>query len=134
MSAKFGVARVEAVVRVLKDQLDLEHALWSLRSGGGGRQRRTGGSDGVSDRAALWLAEFHHRGPTDSKTADAQAGYEKALSVTMAAHANLITQTAGMQAGLMAASMEAYVIDNEMLGFDAALPWSRSVRRRFVRR
>ena len=48
----------------------------------------------------------------------AQAGYEKALSITMAAHAgaNLITQTAGMQAGLMGASMEAYVIDNDMLG------------------
>ncbi len=57
-------------------------------------------------------------GATDSKTADAQAGYEKALSVTMAAHAgaNLITQAAGMQAGLTAASMEAYVIDNDMLG------------------
>ena len=30
--------------------------------------------------------------------------------------ANLITQAAGTQAGLMATSLEAYVIDNEMLG------------------
>ncbi|MGD1869883.1 MAG: trimethylamine methyltransferase family protein [Neomegalonema sp.] len=57
-------------------------------------------------------------GATDSKTADAQAGYEKALSVTMAAQAgaNVITQAAGMQAGLMGASFDAYVIDNDMLG------------------
>ncbi len=57
-------------------------------------------------------------GATDSKTADAQAGYEKALNVSLAAQAgcNFITQAAGMQAGLMAASFEAYVIDNDMLG------------------
>ncbi len=57
-------------------------------------------------------------GATDSKLADAQAGYEKALNVSLAAQAgcNFITQAAGMQAGLMAASFEAYVIDNDMLG------------------
>lgn len=57
-------------------------------------------------------------GATDSKIADAQAGYEKALSVSMTAQAgaNLITQAAGMQAGLMGVSFEAYVIDNDMLG------------------
>ena len=92
-----------------------------LRSGGmaGGS-----GEQAVLTAAASQIARRYGlpnstiAGATDSKTADAQAGYEKALSVTMAAHAgaNLITQTAGMQAGLMAASMEAYVIDNEMLG------------------
>lgn len=57
-------------------------------------------------------------GATDSKLPDAQAGFEKCLNVTMAAQtgANLITQAAGMLAGLMAASFEAYVIDNDMLG------------------
>ena len=40
------------------------------------------------------------------------------LSVTMAvqAGANLVTQAAGTQAGLVATSFEAYVIDNDMLG------------------
>ena len=92
-----------------------------LRSGGmaGGS-----GEQAILTAAASQVARHYGlpnstiAGATDSKTADAQAGYEKALSITMAAHAgaNLITQTAGMQAGLMAASMEAYVIDNEMLG------------------
>ena len=57
-------------------------------------------------------------GATDSKAADAQSGYEKALSVTMAAHAgcNLITQACGTQASLMACSFGGMVVDNDMLG------------------
>lgn len=57
-------------------------------------------------------------GATDSKIADAQSGYEKSLAVSLAAQSgcNLITQACGMQAGLMAASYESYVIDNDMLG------------------
>ncbi|MEJ2178823.1 MAG: trimethylamine methyltransferase family protein [Gammaproteobacteria bacterium] len=57
-------------------------------------------------------------GATDSKIADAQSGYEKSLSVTLAAHAgsNLITQASGMHASLMGCALESYVIDNDMLG------------------
>ena len=57
-------------------------------------------------------------GATDSKLPDNQAGYEKALSIDTAirAGANLITQAAGMQAGLMAVNYSAMVADNEMLG------------------
>jgi trimethylamine--corrinoid protein Co-methyltransferase len=57
-------------------------------------------------------------GATDSKVPDAQAGYEKALNVNTAiqAGANLITQAAGMQAGLMGVSFAAMVVDNEMIG------------------
>ena len=57
-------------------------------------------------------------GATDSKLPDAQAGYEKALSVSLAvqAGANLVTQACGMQAGLMAVSYPAYIIDNDMIG------------------
>ncbi len=57
-------------------------------------------------------------GASDSKISDAQSGYEKCLTVSMAAQsgANLITQACGMQAGLMGCSFESYVIDNEMLG------------------
>ncbi len=91
---------------------------------------RSGGMAGGSGEQALLTAaatQMARRyglpnstiaGATDSKLADAQSGYEKALSITMAAQAgaNLITQAAGTQAGLMAASFEAYVIDSEMLG------------------
>lgn len=91
---------------------------------------RTGGmSGGSGEQAALTAAcvqmARHFNlpnstiaGATDSKIADAQAGYEKALNVTLAAQAgcNFITQACGMQASLMAASLEAYLIDNDMLG------------------
>ncbi len=91
---------------------------------------RTGGMSGGSGEQALataiatQMAGYYGlpnstiAGATDSKIPDAQAGYEKALSVTLAIQtgANLITQACGMQAGLMGVSFEAYVIDNDMLG------------------
>lgn len=57
-------------------------------------------------------------GATDSKLADFQAGYEKALTINtaMQAGANLITQAAGTQASLMAVSFAAMVADNDMIG------------------
>ena len=57
-------------------------------------------------------------GITDSKLADAQAGYEKNLAVSLAAHAgsNLITQACGMQASLLGCALESYLVDNDMLG------------------
>ncbi len=57
-------------------------------------------------------------GATDSKSADFQAGYEKTLTVQSAlqAGANLITQAAGAQAGLMGVDYGAMVADNDMLG------------------
>ncbi|NQW12937.1 MAG: trimethylamine methyltransferase family protein [Rhodobacter sp.] len=92
-----------------------------LRSGGmaGGS-----GEQAILTAAATQIARFYDlpnstiAGATDSKLADAQSGFEKALSVSLAAQAgaNLITQAAGTQAGLMATSLEAYVIDNDMLG------------------
>lgn len=91
---------------------------------------RTGGMSGGSGEQALLtaaaaqMARFYQwpsstiAGATDSKTLDAQSGYEKAINVSMAVEAgvNLITQAAGAQASLMAASMPAYVLDNDMLG------------------
>lgn len=82
------------------------------------------GEQALLTAAATQMAQYYNlpnstiAGATDSKTADAQSGYEKALSVSLAvqAGANLITQAAGTQAGLMATSFEAYVIDNDMLG------------------
>jgi trimethylamine--corrinoid protein Co-methyltransferase len=86
-------------------------------SGGSGEQA-------VLMAAATQMAQFYGlpnssiTGATDSKTADAQSGYEKSLSVTLAAHAgsNTITQASGMQASLMCCAFGSYVIDNDMLG------------------
>lgn len=57
-------------------------------------------------------------GMSDSKLPDAQAGYEKGLTNTLAAMSgcNLIYESAGMLGSLMCCSFEAMVIDNDMLG------------------
>ena len=57
-------------------------------------------------------------GMTDAKTPDAQHGYEKCHGLTLAAHAgaNIITQGCGLQASLLGAAFESYVIDNDMIG------------------
>ena len=89
----------------------------SAMSGGGGEQAKL-------TAAAMSMARFYGlpnstiAGATDSKVPDAQSGYEKCLTVTLAlqAGADIITQAAGAQASLMGASLEAYVIDNDMLG------------------
>ncbi len=86
-------------------------------SGGGGEQA-------VLMAATTQMAQFYDlpntsiAGATDSKIADAQSGFEKSLSVTLAAQAgsNLITQACGMLASLSACAFESYVIDNDMLG------------------
>lgn len=86
----------------------------------------TGGSgeQAVLMAAAMQMAHYYDlpntciAGATDSKIADAQSGYEKCLSVTLAAQAgaNIITQACGMQASLLGCAFESYVIDNDMLG------------------
>jgi trimethylamine--corrinoid protein Co-methyltransferase len=86
-------------------------------SGGGGEQA-------VLMAAAAQMGRYYDlptssiAGITDAKIADAQHGYEKNLAVSLAAHAgsNLVTQACGMQASLLGVSLEAYVVDNDMLG------------------
>ena len=86
-------------------------------SGGSGEQA-------IAMAAAVQMGRFYDlptsciAGATDAKVSDAQSGFEKALTVSLAAHAgcNFITQAGGMQAGLLGASLESYVIDNDMLG------------------
>jgi trimethylamine--corrinoid protein Co-methyltransferase len=83
-----------------------------------------GGEQALLTALSVQMAQFYGlpnstiAGATDSKIPDAQSGHEKCLSITLAAQAgcNLITQAAGMQAGLMGCSFDAYVIDNDMLG------------------
>ena len=91
---------------------------------------RTGGFSGGSGEQSLATAMcaqvMRHwnlpcsaiAGATDSKSTDAQSGFEKAMTVTTAIQSgsNLVTQAAGTQAGLMGASLQAYIIDNDMLG------------------
>ena len=57
-------------------------------------------------------------GMADSKLPDNQAGHEKGTTVTLAAQAgaNIVFESAGMLASLLACSLEALVIDNDMLG------------------
>ena len=57
-------------------------------------------------------------GMTDSKLVDAQAGHEKGLTVALAAlaGANLVYESAGMMASLLACSLEMMVVDNDLLG------------------
>ena len=86
-------------------------------SGGGGEQA-------VLSAAAVQMGQYYKlpnstiAGAADSKIGDAQSGYEKCLTVSLAAHTgcNLITQACGMQASLMGCSLESYVIDNDMIG------------------
>ena len=91
---------------------------------------RTGGMAGgcgeqaVLTAAAVRVAQYLDlpnstiAGATDSKSVDAQSGFEKCMSVSLSAQtgANMITQACGMLSGLMACSHEAYVADNDMLG------------------
>jgi trimethylamine---corrinoid protein Co-methyltransferase len=57
-------------------------------------------------------------GMTDSKIADAQAGYEKGYTVALAAQAgaDMINLSVGMLGSIMVASPEALAIDDEMCG------------------
>ena len=83
-----------------------------------------GGEQAVLMAAAAQMGRYYDlptssiAGITDAKVPDAQHGYEKCLAVSQAAHAgaNIITQACGMQASLLGASLEGYVVDNDMLG------------------
>ena len=93
-------------------------------SGGSGEQA-------IVAAATVQMARYYDlpcsvmAGISDSKVPDAQSGYEKSYTITLAAHAgcNMITQTCGMQASLLGLTKEGYIIDNDMLGAIA-----RSVR------
>ena len=86
----------------------------------------TGGSgeEAVVTAAAAQMLNFYGvpssvgAGMTDSKAPDYQAGYEKALAITLAAHTgcNNVSESAGMLGSLMALSLESMVIDNDLLG------------------
>jgi trimethylamine--corrinoid protein Co-methyltransferase len=83
-----------------------------------------GGEAAVASAAAAQLLRHLElpgtvsAGMTDSKIADAQAGYEKGYTVALAAQAgaDMINLSVGMLGSIMVASPEALVIDDEMCG------------------
>ncbi|MCY4609190.1 MAG: trimethylamine methyltransferase family protein [bacterium] len=83
-----------------------------------------GGESAIANAAAaqllrhLQLPSTVAAGMTDSKEADVQAGYEKAYTIALAAHAgaDMINLSVGMLGSITVASPEALVIDDEMLG------------------
>ncbi len=91
---------------------------------------RTGAMSGGSGEQALLMAACAQMagfydlpnvvagGMTDSKLPDAQSGFEKGYTATLAAlaGATVVMEAAGMQASLLGVTYEGFVIDNEMLG------------------
>ncbi len=91
---------------------------------------RTGAMSGGSGEQAVLMAACGQMGryynlPTgiaagmaDSKLPDAQSGFEKGYTTSLAGHsgANMIYESAGMQASLLGVSLEGFVVDNDMLG------------------
>ncbi|MFP3898230.1 MAG: trimethylamine methyltransferase family protein [Dehalococcoidia bacterium] len=79
---------------------------------------------GLLNAAGAQMAQFYRLpfyatgGMTDSKTLDAQSGYESALTGLLCAlsGANFIHDAAGLMEFAMTVSYEKYVIDNEILG------------------
>ena len=86
----------------------------------------TGGSgeEAVLAAAASQMAKFYDlsnsvgAGMSDSKALDAQSGYEKGITVALAAlsGANMVSECVGMMGSLMGVSFEGMVLDNDMLG------------------
>ena len=91
---------------------------------------RTGAMSGGSGEQAILMAACGQMGryydlPTgiaagmaDSKLPDAQSGFEKGYTTSLAGHsgANLVYESAGMQASLLGVSLEGFIVDNDMLG------------------
>ncbi len=114
-----------AVVNLINPGCAMTFAAWpfitDLRtgsfSGGGGEQA-------VLAAAAVQMGKFYNlpnsvgAGMTDSKVPDAQAGYEKGLSLALAAltGCNRVCEAGGMLGSLMGCSFESLVSDNEALG------------------
>ena len=92
-----------------------------LRTGamsGGGGEAAVASAAAAQCLAALDLPSTVSAGVTDSKVADAQAGYEKGYTVALAAQAgaDMINLSVGMLGSIMVASLEMLVIDNDMCG------------------
>lgn len=114
-----------AVMNLVRPGSAINFGMWPFVS-----DLRTGAFSGGSGEEALLMAATaqlcNHfgfitsvaSGMTDSKTMDAQAGYEKAVTTTAPALAggNFVAAYPGIVGSLIGQSFEGMVIDNEMLG------------------
>jgi trimethylamine--corrinoid protein Co-methyltransferase len=115
-----------AVVNIIKPGYETEFGAWPFAS-----DLRTGSFSGGSGEQALIAAATTQMandyydipsglaaGMTDAKIPDAQAGFEKGITITLAAMAgtNAISECAGMLGSLMGCGFDSLVMDNEMLG------------------
>jgi trimethylamine---corrinoid protein Co-methyltransferase len=114
-----------AIVNLVRPGIPINFGMWPFIS-----DLRTGAFSGGSGEEALVMAATvqlcNHFGfitsaacgMTDSKTMDAQAGYEKAVTTTALALAggNLVAAYPGIVGSLIGQSFEGMVIDNDMLG------------------
>lgn len=114
-----------AVVNLIRPGCPMAFAAWpfitDLRTGS-----FTGGSgeEALLSAAAVQMGRYYDlpnsvaAGMTDSKIPDAQHGYEKGISLALAAMAgaNRVCEAGGMMGSLMGCSFESLVIDNEILG------------------
>lgn len=113
------------IVNLIRPGNPFDFGMWPFVS-----DLRTGGFTGGSGEEALLMAASaqianHYglvssvaSGMTDAKTMDAQAGYEKGITITAAALAggNLVSAYPGIVGSLMGQSFEGLVIDNDLLG------------------
>jgi len=114
-----------AVVNLVKPGSTINFGMWPFIS-----DLRTGAFSGGSGEEAVVMAACAQLcnhfgfttsmacGMTDSKTMDAQAGYEKAITTTALALSgcNLVAAYPGIVGSLLGQSFEGMVIDNDMLG------------------
>lgn len=85
-------------------------------SGGGGEQALLGAASGQMS-AFYGIPGGMGAGMTDSKLPDNQSGYEKGMTMTLAtlSGGGFVFESAGMLASLLGCSLEAMVIDDDML-------------------
>jgi trimethylamine--corrinoid protein Co-methyltransferase len=117
---------IVAIVNFVKRGHPVNFAAWpfvtDLRSGnfsgGSGEQAVLAAACAQISNEFYRLPSNVGAGMTDSKLPDAQAGFEKGVTVALAAHAgaNFISEAAGMMGSLLGFSLEGLVIDNDMLG------------------
>jgi len=114
-----------AIVNLIRPGCPITFATWPFVT-----DLRTGSFSGGSGEQALLAAAAiqmgtHYdlptsvgAGMTDSKIPDAQYGYEKGITIALAAlsGANRVCEVGGMMGSLMGCSFESMVIDNEAVG------------------
>ncbi|MGL6279534.1 MAG: trimethylamine methyltransferase family protein [Gaiella sp.] len=113
------------VANMIRPGTPFDYGMWpfvsDLRTGaftGGGGEEALLMAASAQIANHLGLPSSVAAGMTDAKSMDAQAGYEKGISIAAAALAggNLVSAYPGIVGSLMGQSFEGLVIDNDLLG------------------